>query len=243
MAVKTKGLIIKEQSIRESDRLVTLLTANYGVLRAFVHGAKRINSKLSCVSLFCYGEFTLHQSKDAYIITEVENTQVFFELRSDLIKLSLAQYFAQLTLELTEGENDSGEVLRLVLNAMHLLCKGKVPYTQIKAVVELRMLTLGGYMPNILGCERCGVFESEPIFFHIQTGHFYCNECNQNGGIPLSAGTLTAMRHICLSEVQKVFSFTLQPDSLRALCDCNEQYLLGQLERRFSTLEFYKSVL
>ena len=33
---KTKGLVIKEQTVGESDRLVTLLTADYGLVNAFV---------------------------------------------------------------------------------------------------------------------------------------------------------------------------------------------------------------
>ena len=45
MKLSTDGLIIREQQTGEDDRLVTLLTRDYGVLRAFVRGAKRIKSK------------------------------------------------------------------------------------------------------------------------------------------------------------------------------------------------------
>ena len=40
MQIKTQGLIIKEQTIGESDRLVTVLTRDNGVLRAFARRAK-----------------------------------------------------------------------------------------------------------------------------------------------------------------------------------------------------------
>ena len=41
----TKGLILKEQNIGERDKLVTVLTEERGVLRAFVRGAKSVKSK------------------------------------------------------------------------------------------------------------------------------------------------------------------------------------------------------
>ena len=44
---KTKGLVIKEQTVGESDRLVTLLTADYGLVNAFVRNAKQLKNKLS----------------------------------------------------------------------------------------------------------------------------------------------------------------------------------------------------
>ena len=39
MTFNENGLILKEQNIGERDKLVTVLTANHGVLRAFVRGA------------------------------------------------------------------------------------------------------------------------------------------------------------------------------------------------------------
>lgn len=243
MALKTKGIIIKEQTIRESDRLVTLLTAEHGLLRAFVHGAKRLNSKLAASSLFCYGEFRIYQGKNAYIMNEVDPIEVFFPLREEIERLSLAQYFAQLILEFAEEEQNCSEFLRLLLNALHLLCKGDKPYIQIKAVMELRLLSLGGYMPNLLGCDRCGKYESDPMFFIVQTGLFYCRDCHPGGGIPVNPGVFTAMRFICFTEPQKVFSFTLPQDSMAALAAAAEQYLLFRASRRFTTLEFYKSLL
>lgn len=40
MQVKTQGLIIREQTVGESDRLVTVLTRDAGVVRAFAAAPK-----------------------------------------------------------------------------------------------------------------------------------------------------------------------------------------------------------
>ena len=45
MRLTTHGLIVKEQTVGEKDKLVTAVTADMGLIRAFVKGAKNIASR------------------------------------------------------------------------------------------------------------------------------------------------------------------------------------------------------
>ena len=145
MKTTTKGIVIREQTVGESDRLVTLLTADFGIVKAFVRRANNIKNKnISSTSLFAYADFSLYKGKDAYVIDNASPIEVFFNLRSDIERLSLAQYFAQLTYYLGAQEQPSAEMLRLILNALHLLCKGDRNLKIVKSAFELRMLCLGG---------------------------------------------------------------------------------------------------
>ena len=56
-------------------------------------------------------------------------------------------------------------------------------------------------------------------------------------------GALTAMRYICAAPLERLFSFHLGDDSAACLAQTVETYLLTQLERGFSALDFYKSLL
>ena len=244
MQLTTKGLIIKEQTTGESDRLVTLLTADFGLIKAFVRRAKNLkNQNVSSTSLFVYGDFVLYKGKDAYVIDSASPIEVFFDLRRDIETLALAQYFAQLTYYLGAEEHPAPETLRLVLNALHLLCKGKTNVKKLKAVVEMRMLCLGGYMPNILACYRCGKYESDLMFFDVQEGCIYCDECLRNNAIPAPSSVIAAIRFICLSEISKVFNFKLGEENLEILSDICEKYMLSRIDGKLSTLDFYKTLL
>lgn len=243
MQLTTKGLIIREQTIGESDRLVTLLTAEFGLIKAFVRRAKSYkNQNLSSTSLFVYGDFTLYKGKDAYVIDNASPIEVFFDLRADIERLTLAQYFAQLTYQLGGEEQPSGEMLRLILNALHLLCKGTKNLKLIKSAVEMRMLCLGGYMPNILGCYRCGTYESPLMYFDIEEGCVYCEDCCRNNAIPATLGVITAIRFISLSDISKVFSFTLSDENIDILSNICEKYILSRVDSKLTTLEFYKGL-
>lgn len=239
----TKGLVIKEQTIGESDRLVTLLTADFGLVKAFVRRAKQLKSRLnSATTLFAYCDFSLYRTKDAFIVDDAVPIEVFFNLRQDIDRLTLAQYFAQLAYELSAEEQPQDELLRLTLNSLHLLCKGEKSITQIKAVFEFRALCLGGYMPSVLACDHCGTYETPLMYFDTMEGRIYCENCPKAGAVPVPKNVVTAIRFICLTEPTKIFSFSLSEENISLLGSIAEKYTLTRIQRRLSALEFYKGL-
>lgn len=243
MTTSTKGLVIREQTIGESDRLVTLLTADYGLVRAFVRGAKQMKNRLaSSTSLFSYSEFSLYRGRDAFVVDNASPIEVFFDLRKDIVRLSLAQYFAQLAYELGEEERPATEMLSVLLNSLHLLCNSSKDLRVIKTAVEFRMMSLSGYMPNILACANCATYETDIMYFDTLEGCIYCENCGKSGAIACPKNVVTAIRFICLTEPKKIFSFTLSEENLDLLSNISEKYLITHIQRKLPTLEFYKSI-
>ena len=74
-----------------------------------------------------------------------------------------------------------------------------------------------------------------------------CQGCRSSGSpgirLPVTPAVLEAMRYICLCNPKKLFSFEIGSDNLKLLSSITEAYLTTQLERGFSTLDFYKSLL
>lgn len=243
MTIRTDGIVIREQTTGEQDRLVTLLTREIGVIKAFVNGGKNPKSKnVASTGLLCYSDFTIEKTKkNVYVIKEATAKEVFFSLRNDIVSLSLAQYFAELTYELASREEVSEEFLSLILNSVYLITKGKKNTELIKSVTELRMLCLAGYMPSVVACKNCGQYESNNMYFDLFTGELFCEECNLRNSLEkLPLSVVSAMRFICFSESGKIFSFTLPKEEMETLSWVTERYLKNITGRKFKTLEFYK---
>lgn len=78
MRLEADGLVIREQNIGESDRLITLLTRQKGIVRAFVRGARRIKSTYAgATQLLCYSRFSIYMGKEKNVIDEAEPINVF----------------------------------------------------------------------------------------------------------------------------------------------------------------------
>lgn len=244
MRTNTDGLILKEQNIGEKDKLVTVLTRHNGLVRAFVRGAKSVNNrKNSSTGMFCFSKLCLYKTKESYIIDEAEPIELFFELRNDLEKLSLAQYFSELIITLVQEDEPAEEYLRLILNSLYFLAKGKMPIEQVKAITELRLMCIAGYMPNLVACDRCGEYETDTMYFDVEDGLLYCENCMSNSMLfPLDIGLIKALRHIAFSDFEKIYSFKMEEQALPDLSYITEKYLLSKLQRNFKTLEFYKSI-
>ncbi len=245
MTILTDGIVIREQNTGEQDKLVTILTRKKGVIKAFVNGGRNPKNKnVSSTGLLCYSDLSIEKTKkEVYIIKESTSKNVFFSLREDIIILSLAQYLAELTSELAPREEEAGEFLSLILNSLHFLSLKQKPSDLVKAVTELRMLSLAGFMPSLIGCGVCGEFLSDTMYFSERSGELFCGKCTPSDRLtPLSAGIVTAMRHICLSDSKKIFAFSLPQAQLLTLNEVSESYLKAVTARKYNTLEFYKKM-
>ncbi len=245
MPLITDALILRENNhIGEADRFVVALTRSRGLLRASARGAQKIKSRnAAATQLLSYSRLTLIEGRDKYIITEAEPLHVFFELRSDIEKLSLAQYFCEITGALVPWEEPAEEALRLLLNALHFLGEGTRPALQVKAVAELRLLSKAGYSPDLSVCRRCGGPVEEGAYLSLARGTLTCARCgSEPGAAAISPSVLAALRHILRSPLEKCFQFALPEAALRALAGVTESFLLAQLGRSFRTLEFYHTL-
>lgn len=246
MQMKTDGLIIKETNVGESDRILTILTRDKGVISASARGARNIKSKLSgATQLLFYSRFTLFQGREKYIIDDAEPLKLFFGIRKDIEKLALAQYFAELCGFIAPREEMAEPYLRLALNALHMLETEKRPADIIKSAFEMRLLTLAGYMPDLVACKECGAYEDDTMYLLPQTGTLYCGNCIHNAGgtrCALSRGALAALRHTVYADFERLFSFSIPEAAQKELKTASEKYTLYQLERSFPTLDFYNGL-
>lgn len=228
---------------KEADYILTVLTAEHGRLAVIARGARRRTSKLAaaCQHL-AFSELVLYRRGSWYYLDEASTIALFDGLRADLEKLSLASYFAEGRGGHERG-SASGEVLSLLLNSLYALDTLDRPNELVRAAFELRLLALSGYEPLLDDCAMCGRTDPvEPVFDAAQ-GVVLCKTCaGPAGGLPLDAGALAAMRHIVGAPSKRLLSFTLEPASLARLSVACETFAAVQLDRRFRTLDFYKSI-
>lgn len=245
MYIKTEGIVLRQTEYKDNDKLLTVLTKELGKITVKARGAKSGRSKLkaSC-QIMAFSEFTLLEYQGRYVLTEAVTKELFSNLQTDLELLYLASYFLQVTECAAPEEDPSEELLSLLLNSLYALSKLKKPQKLVKAVFELRLCCIAGFQPDLRGCMVCG--NLQPDRFNITQGALQCAACRNEStdGIrmPVSTGTLSALRYICFADAKKLFSFILSDDAMLELCNIAESYLCVRLERGFYTLDFYKSL-
>ena len=248
MEITTNGLVIREKEFK-GDRILLLLTEEKGIITAYAKGAKSPKSRFaSSTDLFCYTRFVLSDKSNKYWVESADAIEVFFGLRSSIEKISLASYICEVSGYLSPPtEENSDEFLRLLLNCLKLLEEDKRSIPFIKALFELRILTMSGFMPDLVGCRKCRKYEARNMYFSLEEGNIICQDCvNQETDknlIFLSSAVLSAMRHIIYSPFEKLFSFTLSENSLKSLVKISELYILEHMDFMPKTLTFLHNIL
>ena len=246
MYLTAKGLVLRVTAYNDTDAMLTVLTDTCGLLSLRAKGVRRKNSPMSAsCQLLVFSEFSIFEYRGMYSVNEASTIELFPELRRDLVNLSLGAYFAQVTEAVSQEDLNDPAVLSLILNCLYALSKLNLSPELVKAVFELRCACQAGYMPELYGCTGCG--EPFPDRIDINRGILECGRCRNgeyNGiRMPLTVGALEAMRYICSCDDKKLFGFQIGEENLRCLSQIAESYLMTQLERGFSTLDFYKSLL
>lgn len=257
--LKVNGLIIREVSVGDSDKLITVLTETMGKITVSCKGVRSIKSKrIAASQLFSYGELLLSVRGSRYYLSDAYVENSFFELGTSLEKLSLAQYFCQVVSCVTVENEDQRDILSLILNSLYVLCHQNKNTDLVKAVFEMRLCALIGFCPDLSACQTCTSELSEggekSAFLDIGGGCLICSDCvlteeqstkQKSAYLPLSAHILSALRFIVSAPAKKIFSFSFSHDegSIKELSDITEKYLRYHLDRGFETLDFYHSII
>lgn len=257
------AVVLREVQYKDNDTIITLLTAEKGLMTATAKGILKMLSKnRPAIQLFCYSEFELAKYGNQYIVKSAFLKEQFYTLRNDIEKYALACYAAQAACNFCTEENDETNAFRLVLNTLAALNdkKSSKPLWQIKAAFELKLCAVCGFMPELYTCALCGCECNEEnlcktpgkyFFFSLFESSVYCKNCmsedkNSHDSnfypVKISYTALCAMRYICTSSIQRFLSFKVSEDIASELSDICERYLLFLAEKSFDTLKYYKSL-
>lgn len=256
------GLVLRETAYGESDKLLTVLTANEGKVFMIAKGVRSLKSKnLALCRLFTYANFEYYEKNGKRWLAGGSVNDSFFGLGTDIEGLALASYVVDVAAEVTGEGVEATEMLRVTLNTLYAIEKKKKPLSLIKGAFELFAAFHSGYNPDLTECADCQSTPSGEWWLDVMNGAIICEECmkKRNKGVvtmpeldaylsknillPLSPALLFAVRYIDGASPSRLFAFDLKDESdIEDFSRVGEIYLQNHLERGFDTLSFYRAV-
>jgi len=151
---KATGINLKSSPLGESDRLLTILTDEYGLLRAVAPGARKHRSSLGGrSSLFVVNQLLIAKGRSLDKIVQAESLQSFPKISQDLAKLTAAQYLAEIALFQALTDHPQPELFCLLQAHLNRLESFPAPATLAGLThATFQMLALAGLTPQIQTC-------------------------------------------------------------------------------------------
>lgn len=152
----TEAIILRRADFGEADRLLTILSPNYGKLRVIAKGARKITSrKAGHVELFTRVKLLVAQGRAFDIVSQAETIEPHRPLREDLQRGTLAHYFAEMAEQFAQEDNEDAPLYETLAEGLMWLSECKHVSLAARAF-EMRLLTLAGYRPQLFKCALTG---------------------------------------------------------------------------------------
>jgi DNA repair protein RecO (recombination protein O) len=245
--IKTEGLVIREINIGEGDKILTILSKEYGKISVIAKGARRPRSRFTaCAQFLCYSKFVLFKGREIHTMNSCEVIESFSKLGNDLIRLTYASHIIDIISDTALEEHPAKKTLKLLLNTLYYLTKTEKSPELVTRIFELRYLCLLGYAPYIKGCINCLSSDFENLQFSFKKCGFICNneKClsSDPSTLKILPGTAKAIYYIVCSDINKLFNFELSETILKELSQVVDRYLKERLEKNYNKLRFLKNL-
>lgn len=234
-SVKVNGVVIAENNMGDFDKMLTILTPNLGKISCSAKGARRPKSQLmSGTQLMCFGEYMLFKGSETYTLNSCETIELFYNIRTDLDKLTYAMYITKIVSDVTMENQNSFYTLKLYLNTLYMISETDKNLDFITSVFKLRILKILGFTPNVRECVGCKSKE-DIKYFSIKDNGLKCDKCGKldTGAIEISEGTQNAIKYIMGADSKKIFSFELSSNAQKELELVANVYLNEKLEKEY----------
>jgi DNA repair protein RecO (recombination protein O) len=151
---KATGINLKAMPIGETDRLLTILTREQGLIRAVAPGARKHKSRLGGRSgQFVINDLLVIQGKQLDKVVQAETVQSFPGLATDLTKLTASQYLAELVLCQALSEQPQGELFSLFVEHLERLEQASAQGVMAGLCQGIfHLLALAGIAPEVQRC-------------------------------------------------------------------------------------------
>ena len=217
--IKVKGIVIRESTYKDNDKIITILTDSIGKVSVIAKGAKKTNSPyLASSQYLVYSEFVLYQNTGYFYLNSAAVINTFYNLRIDLDKLQTVFELTKLINSVTDENQDCERILKLFLNTIYALDKLDKDKKLIVNAFKIKLFTLLGFAPRQDKCANCSksLLESEDefVYYNYVDNVFLCENCKGIGDsrsvIRLTKATFNAIFFVIRSDLKKMFSFELK---------------------------------
>lgn len=208
------AVVLRTYRLGEADRIVVLMTADNGKVRAVAKGVRKTRSKFgSRLEPTTHIDVQLYQGRgELWTITQVETLDRYPTLRGDLERLTRGVSLLEVVDQIALDHEPAPELHRMLVGALRALDETGAPL--VVAGFNWKVLALEGLTPMLDECVSCGATDSLIAFDH-DDGGVRCADCRR--GVPISAEALNVTRQILGGELNKALA--LGPSSVTAEVD------------------------
>jgi len=174
---RTEGIVLTSQKHGEADLIITYLTPDRGIIKAFAKSPRKIKSRFgSSLEPLTHARISLIGKEQSIPkITQSDIIRPFRLLRENYHDLVNISRLIKLMLSLIPENTSNKRLFNFFLSTLNLIESSTEDQRQtLYLIAIIRLLAMIGYAPRLNKCGRCG---RSGINFYPEAGTILCDRC------------------------------------------------------------------
>ncbi len=241
MIVKTEGIVLKSFDFRETSRIATFFTRDFGKVKGVLKGIRKDPRKFgSSIEKFSVNDIVYYQyrNSDIHLVSHCDMKDFFSGLRQDLERMTAASYASELIDTLMPAEEQNLEIYGLMQAFLHAL-QSTSDVSKLVQTFQIKILSLSGFQPHLEACVSCHKIVEEHPRFSLRLGGLLCGVCKDNAeATPISLGAVASILHIQKNNWEAALRLGMAPFIKKELKYVLNHFLVFHLERHLRSTRF-----
>lgn len=184
------GVVLRTYKLGEADRIVVVMTAEHGKIRAVAKGVRKTKSRFGGrLEPLNHVSMLLYQGRELDIVSQVETIDSLRPLLGDLDRLTQGLALLEAVDQLAQDRGPAIHLYRMLVGALRTLEERPSPL--VVPAFYWKLLAAEGVRPELDACVRCGETDGL-VAFDMNEGGVLCRSCRR--GSPISADALRLTR-------------------------------------------------
>ena len=244
MNVKIEGIVLKEMRFKETSKILTIFTPNYGKISAIARGAYRPKSKLTgSIQPFSYNNFIMYKGRNFYYINQVDVIDSFYSIREDINRSMCGAYLLELTDASIFEEEENTRLFQLFKKGLKVLSTLKKDFLKFVLSYETKHISFLGYKPLLSHCIICGNKKISDFKFNIDLGGVVCSKCTYLDSVSeyMDLNMYKGINELLYAPLDKLEDIRISENTLYKLHKIMVKYILERIDKTgFNSLNTLK---
>ncbi len=242
MIVKTEAIVLKSFDFRETSKIVTFYTRQFGKVKGVLKGIRKDSRKFgSSVDKFSLNDIVFYQyrNSDIHLVSQCDMKDYYFPIRQDYKKMTAASYILELVDAIMPVEEKNQDIYDLIIQYLSSL-QTAPDISKLVHVFQIKTLLYSGFRPHLDTCVKCEKKVLGQTRFSMMLGGLVCDICRPSGGdaAPVSKGTVASILHIEQCEWNKSLRLGLSASIKKELKFVLNNFLVFHLEKNLKSAKY-----
>jgi DNA repair protein RecO (recombination protein O) len=179
------GVVLRTYRLGEADRIVVLMTAQHGKVRAVAKGVRKTKSRFGGrLEPTSHVALLLYEGRQLDIINQADSIDYLRPVREDLDRLTRAMALLEVVDQVAQEREPDPRLYQMLVGALRTLAAQPAPL--LVPAFYWKVLANDGLRPEVDGCVSCGA--AEPLVaFDVVEGGVLCRTCRRGAAITPAA--------------------------------------------------------